>query len=409
MLINFKFSNFRLFKDETNLQLKAFDKENEKRLSKHFPDHELYLNRLALIYGANASGKSTLTYAITTMQSIVRDSFTTPKLISNKTFYTPYRFQEGYDKSDINFNVELILDDEYYSYGFVFNSTKITKEYLYKGKNKKSFFKRTANNKVEASKDFKNGWEFDSCTKLLQKDSLFLTAGERLGCKQFKPVFDWFNEKLIIINQDLMPIRQVFLWDVNEKIKNEKKEGKEDFKLWLNDLIKKADNTVDAIHFHEIDGPKYIVKAPDLQERNKVDYTLSYSGVEMESSFTSTGIWKSILYSKIIFDALINGKTLFIDEIDENWHPLIVRNLIEKFNYNEENNAQLIATTHDAAQLKNIYRSSLKKDEVWFTKKDDTNKAELYSLADFEPDENKKTPYDSDYLYGVFGAIPDIK
>jgi AAA15 family ATPase/GTPase len=405
MLINFKFSNFRLFKDETNLQLEAFDEENKERLSKHFPKHKLYLNRLALIYGANASGKSSIISALTVMQFIVKDSFVTPKLISNKTYYTPYKFQEGYDKSDINFNVELILDDEYYSYGFVFNSTKITKEYLYKGKNKKSFFKRT-NNKVEASEDFKNAWEFDSCTKILQKDFLFLTAGERLGCKQFKPVFDWFNEKLIIINLDLLSRAQPFLWDVNEKIKNEKKEGKEDFKLWLNDLIKKADNAVDAIHFHEIDGPKYIVEEPVLQKRNLVDYTLSYGGVEIESAFASTGTFKSILYSKMIFDALINGKTLFIDELDKNWHPLIVRNLIEKFNYNEENNAQLIATTHDVSQLNNLNNNIIKQDQIWFTKKDNENKAELYSLAEYKDVEEKDV--ELDYLMGAFGATPNI-
>ena len=93
-------------------------------------------------------------------------------------------------------------------------------------------------------------------------------------------------------------------------------------------------------------------------------------------------------------------------------HPLLVRNFILTF-LNPQinvNHAQLVFTTHDTWQLSN---QLLRRDEIWFTEKDDMGLSTLYSLADFVDEEGirirKDESYEKNYLLGKYGAIPSLK
>ena len=107
-----------------------------------------------------------------------------------------------------------------------------------------------------------------------------------------------------------------------------------------------------------------------------------------------------------------NGGVYFIDDLNASFHPLLVRNFILTF-LNPEiniNHAQLIFTTHDTWQLSNRL---LRRDEIWFTEKDDEGLSTLYSLADFIDEDSsrirKDENYEENYLLGKYGAIPSLK
>lgn len=107
-----------------------------------------------------------------------------------------------------------------------------------------------------------------------------------------------------------------------------------------------------------------------------------------------------------------NGGVYFVDELNARLHPLLVRNFILTF-LNPEiniNHAQLIFTTHDTWQLSNRL---LRRDEIWFTEKDDEGLSTLYSLADFIDEDGsrirKDENYEKNYLLGKYGAIPSLK
>ena len=110
-------------------------------------------------------------------------------------------------------------------------------------------------------------------------------------------------------------------------------------------------------------------------------------------------------------EALKNGGVFFVDELNARLHPLLVRNFILTF-LNPEvnvNHAQLVFTTHDTWQLSN---QLLRRDEIWFTEKDDMGLSTLYSLADFIEDGSrirKDESYEKNYLLGKYGAIPSLK
>jgi AAA15 family ATPase/GTPase len=111
-------------------------------------------------------------------------------------------------------------------------------------------------------------------------------------------------------------------------------------------------------------------------------------------------------------EVLNRGSVLFVDELNAKLHPLLVRNIILTFANPEINtkNAQLIFTTHDTWQLSN---NILRRDEIWFTEKDENGISSLYSLADFADDGGTKIrkdeSYEKNYLLGKYGAIPSLK
>jgi hypothetical protein len=75
-----------------------------------------------------------------------------------------------------------------------------------------------------------------------------------------------------------------------------------------------------------------------------------------------------------------------------------------------KNHAQLLFTTHDTWQLSN---QLLRRDEIWFAKKDNDGLSSLYSLADFVDEDGvrirKDESYEKNYMVGKYGAIPDLK
>lgn len=105
-------------------------------------------------------------------------------------------------------------------------------------------------------------------------------------------------------------------------------------------------------------------------------------------------------------EALKEGRTLFIDELDAKLHPLLTRYIVNLFNSEENKEAQLIFSTHDVTNLnKDIFR----RDQIYFVEKDSNKSSNLFSLAEIKLDKNSKirndASYNKDYLNGRYGAI----
>lgn len=102
-------------------------------------------------------------------------------------------------------------------------------------------------------------------------------------------------------------------------------------------------------------------------------------------------------------DILDNGYTVFIDEIDTSLHPLLVHELL-KLLFCPKNNpkgAQIVFTTHNPVFLD---QTLLRRDQIWFTEKDETGATTLYPLTDYKP--RGEEALAKRYLAGVYGGIP---
>jgi predicted ATPase len=104
-------------------------------------------------------------------------------------------------------------------------------------------------------------------------------------------------------------------------------------------------------------------------------------------------------------DALDNGHTVVIDEIETSLHPLLVRELLKLVFSNETNpkGAQIIFTTHNPILLDT---ELMRRDMIWFTEKTSGSATRLYPLTDYKPRNNEALA--RGYLAGRYGAIPDL-
>ena len=122
--------------------------------------------------------------------------------------------------------------------------------------------------------------------------------------------------------------------------------------------------------------------------------------------FESAGTKKLFEIAGPIIKALEQGNVVFIDEIDTRLHPMLVRSLVMMFNSIGKNpkNAQLICNTHDVLLLD----EDIRRDQIYFTEKDEYGVSKLYSLTDFKG-VRKESKLLKQYLLGAFGATPKLK
>jgi hypothetical protein len=139
--------------------------------------------------------------------------------------------------------------------------------------------------------------------------------------------------------------------------------------------------------FHNVIGEKKTRSLPFIEESNGTQHLCMIAG--------------------IILQALKQGRTIFIDEIDMSLHTHVIKMLIQLFQSKELNkkHAQLIMTTHNTNLLD---YTLFRKDQIWFAEKNEEGSSELFSLQDFA-DVAEDTPFDKWYLAGKFGATPNIK
>ena len=394
MLIQFNFKNFNSFRDEATLDLSAakMTEFSERVISvggeKILP--------VAAVYGTNASGKSNVYAAFEYMTDYVVNSFKYGDEVKNfdEIRPTPFLFDKESAQADTSFEVYFTVPgdktEKSYNYGFCVGQKGITEEWLnYKAKTArkyKSIFYRDENT-LDLSGIPKASRENISIA--LEKQVLIVSLGAKLRVAKCKLVRDWFlnNEFAdfgnVITNffmSRLLPEGFVDDEKVREKVVqffasfDETIKGFEVTRLPQQDDSKDEYFQIDALH--KMIGSNELAKIP-LQDE-------------------SAGTLKMFALYPELQEVLNHGGVFFIDELNARLHPLLVRNFILTF-LNLENNvnhAQLVFTTHDTWQLSNRL---LRRDEIWFTEKDEDGLSTLYSLADFIDEDGSRIRKDESY------------
>ena len=410
MLIQFNFKNYNSFRDEAILDLSA-TKMTE------FSDRVVSVGSekilpVAAIYGANASGKSNVYSAFEYMSKYVINSFKYGD--EEKDFEDirpkPFLFDISSESADTCFEVYFTVPgdekERTYNYGFCIDQTGITEEWLnYKAKTARKYspiFYRDSETLdltgiPKASRD--------NIEVALEKQVLIVSLGAKLRMAKCKLVRDWFlnNEFAdfgnIVTNfflSHVLPKDFVTDETVRKNVVNyfssfdETIKGFEVTQLPPQEDSKEERYLIDALH--KKIGSDELARIPLSNE--------------------SAGTLKMFALYPELQEVLQSGGVFCIDELNARLHPLLVRNFVLTF-LNPEinvNHAQLIFTTHDTWQLSN---QLLRRDEIWFTEKDEVGVSTLYSLADFVDEDGsrirKDESYEKNYLLGKYGAIPSLK
>lgn len=422
MLIQISVKNFKTFKEKATLSMVASNYDTDTREEENVIFHEKYNFRLlksAVVYGANASGKSKLFEAFVFMKNFVIHS-STDSQEEDRIQVDPFRLSKEAEHEPSEFEVIFIQNDIQYRYGFEATQESVISEWLYyKPKTKEiELFYRENQNIEPHPRDFKRG-RMVIKEGLVRANALVLSVAAQFNDEIAKEVLQWFRRFRTISGLHESGFRGFTMHRSNDKV----------FKEKMLELIRAADMGIRDFEPQILDPEDLPAELPpavreaikkDLIEKDAKVFSdvltthkkYDRSGMAVGETFfsldedESSGTKKFFALTGPILDVLENGYILSVDELDSKLHPNLVCRIVALFNSEKFNkrNAQLLFNTHDT----NLLDSGLfRRDQIWFTKKDRYEAATLYSLADFKSDQVRKNePYEENYLQGKYGAVP---
>jgi hypothetical protein len=419
MLIEFSVKNFRSVWETQTLKMTAGSADNliEENTFQPLPKGLPRLLRSAVIYGPNGAGKSNLIVALSFMQLLVLSSSTSTQE-GEPIEREPFRLLPEGPSTPSEFEIVFIEDKIRYQYGFACTSSRIIHEWLFAFPENKAqrWFERAFNPKTEKD-EYYFGSKFLGTKKIWEKNTrsnaLFLSTAVQLNSDHLKPIYRWFKKLVVIRHGDLI--------DPSFTIK--RCQDKETKTSILN-FMKNADISVDGIDIEErklsaeeLRMPKDM--SPAMQNLLKKDLDgktiqhvkllhlvgKSKDVVLFPLETESDGTQKLFAYAAPWLDVLENGRVLIVDELDNSFHPLMVRFLLNTIHNSKLNsaNGQLVFSTHDTSILD---QKLLRRDQIWFVEKDADNSSRFYPLSDFRP--RKTEALEKGYLQGRYGALPYI-
>lgn len=365
---------------------------------------------VAAIYGANASGKSTLLDAYTFfLKAVVRSQ--ARWLPGAPVERRPFLLDRESKGEPSTYAVDVLIDEVRYVYGFAVTDTEVAEEWLYsypKGR-RRVLFERHG---MEMAFGNSLTGERVTAERVMRPNSLYLsaaaqTAHEELGAlwsalqdcvviddgqRHFitdhgafaTKIFEYFEKVGIARTADVLRAADLGVHGV-QRTKNP--ETRQLSSAWDNmpDEVRKV--VSHSLRFvHRVGDQDFLLRAED------------------ESAGTKT--WLNLVSMALL--ALEGGRQLWIDEIDISLHPLLTAKLVKLFQNPELNplGAQLIFTTHNASLLGTMLGEEvLRRDQVWFVEKSaETGASELFPLSDFKP--RKGENFERRYLAGSYGAVP---
>lgn len=422
MLLQFSVKNFKTFKERVTLSLVASNYDKSTREEENIYQNQKFNLRLlksAVVYGANASGKSKLFEALMFMKHFVISSSKDSQKGDNIDV-EPFRLNKESEKLPTEFEVVFIRNNILYRYGFEIDNKSVISEWLYyKPKIREiELFYREKSEFHTHERNFQKG-KMVIKEGLVRDNSLLVSASAQFNDSIAISVIDWFKKLKTISGLketgyqgftmaktedpayrakilDLLKAADLGIQDINLK------------KVDIDELPKGMPKAVRDKIIKEVNEEKAEFVSDVLTTHNKYDAhnnpidSVAFSLYDDESS----GTRKFFALTGPVLDVIENGYTLVVDELDSKLHPNLVCKIASLFNSKELNrkNAQLIFNTHDTKLLSS---GLFRRDQIWFTEKNRFGEVKLYSLADFKSDKVRKTEsFEDNYIRGKYGAVP---
>ncbi|MDX2247105.1 MAG: ATP-binding protein [Bacteroidia bacterium] len=417
MLLEFTVGNFLSFKARTTLSLAA-SSITEYSDTNLFTIERLSLLKGAIIYGANASGKSNFIRAISTMRRLVLQSFEQSSL--DELDITPYLLSTETEKLPSFFEAVFIINGFRYRYGFEVDDKKIQAEWLFEVRKntEKPLFVRLDDG-IEVMKDFPEGKDLETRTR---ENALFLAVADQFNGAVAKKIMRWFNNLITISGLSHEGYKAVtFEMLENKQTRSALLDFYEQLDLGFDNL------SINKKPFEPRDLPKDMPEnlmkqlVTDLEGAFRIDIKTVHKKYNDDSKPVgevefdmrgqeSSGTNKLFNISGPVFDVLHNGGVLVVDELDASLHPLLTFAITKLFNSNQSNpnHSQLIFATHDTNLL---HYGNFRRDQIYFVEKDQYGASEMYSLVEYKEEGKtvrKDRSFEKDYIEGRYGAIPFI-
>ena len=400
MLLRFGVSNHLSFRDRQEFSLVASPlKDRREGLIDCPASPSGHLVPAALIYGANASGKTNLLSAFELMRDAIVQSWTQEEAGVGRSAFLLSAEAAGRPSC---FDVDLVLEGVRYQYGFEASDEAFEAEWLYefpRGRGRLLFVREAGGFRFGRSLRGRN----QLVSAMTRPSRLFLSVAAQHGYEGIRAIRDYFRSiggmsdlaELYRITESLNEMENVddriiaFLSNMNTGVSGYRKRP-----ITTEERIESVHNTFIT------GGPRvnFQSKATELTRTDDKG-----NPIHFPLEFESAGTLRLFHVLDMIFRALDQGSLVFIDELNASLHTQAAEAVLALFCSHESNpkGAQLIATTHDT----NLLRSPLlRRDQIWFTEKAADGASTLYPLTDFHL--RKGDNIERAYLQGRLGAVP---
>lgn len=354
------------------------------------------LLRLALVFGANASGKSNLLAAFDYLRNFW---FHQPADLYAPTESIPFLLDKVTPQEPTEFGLKFYTAGKKYWYVLVLDTHRVISEKLY--------FYKSAQPTLLFSRSFENGQSVIRFNPSVIKIDATVSREIALRCL---PNMSFFAAKKMI-NYSLPHINDASDW-MRKRTHQIIDPGNTMFdsagKMALNnDALKKY--LVDFMHRADFNITDISAEKYACDVRTYFEHTVKNSrGTEkyiLSNELQSLGTQRTFGIETAIYSAILNNEFLPIDEIESSLHPDLAEFILEQF-FKSESRSQLLVTTHYDPLLGSV-DDLIRKDSVWFTEKGEDGCSYLYSLVEFKGLRKIKS-FQKSYRNGAFGAVPNI-
>lgn len=426
MLLGFRASNVRSFRDEMDFTLEATAmaepavvrevpwRENGRSLMKVLP--------VAGIFGSNASGKSNALRAMADMRTVVRESFSPHRRRrSLRNLRHPFKLSADVMGAPSTYEIDLIICGVRHEYGFTIDDDQVLREWArrYPRGRAVTIFERSDSDLRIGSPTAKAR----AMKELIVPNALFLSVADAAAFEDLRPLYQWFDENLLLCDPISRELRARYTARLMEH---------EERRLQVLGLLREADlgitdarlrkptkrevelarRVLTAIHAAGDNGSSADEAELPLDAFSRIELSHRAMGGEsvmLDSAEESLGtmVWLGLLGP--LLDALVSGAVLLVDELEASLHPHLVEQFVMLFQSPESNpnGAQLIFNSHEAGLLGNSPSDRIiGRDQAWFTEKREDGSSRLYPLADLNP--RKEEAIARRYTQGRYGATPII-
>lgn len=421
MIAEFRIKNYLSIKTEQCLSFEATpESSNESQYCVEVKEG-VKLLKTAIIYGANASGKTNVLNALSFFQDIIVNA---PKDKNEKIKFECFRLDDTsrYEKSEMS--LTFYLDKVKYVLSVVFDNSIIYAESLvyYPGAQPAKLYTRTYNEQNNAT-----DIEFGSKLGLSKKGQMAIwgntinnsTVMAAFGKSNVEssPLNDVYDFFAIHMHEMLRPANSMSGF-IKKQLEDDRYGG---LKPFLIDFLKTSDFNITNLEIKEDeeiitpDMDRMILASPlpDYAKRQMIQkgkiakYDLVFTHetdngrYELPEESESRGTIRLMGMAVILRKLLQQNSIVIIDEVETSLHYELLSYFIKVFLANSEKNSQLIMTTHDINLLNEDF---IRRDSVWFTDKDRSGETHLTRLSSMGLHKNL-SPYNA-YKQGKLVKLP---
>lgn len=419
MLIKFRVGNYLSFNEIVELDLSAASIKQHAATHVTYISDDIKLLKSVTIHGPNGSGKSNILKALHFVYKFIFESDKEKEKDMDTEMIDIEHFKL-LAKSELkpsHFQIEFLIGDTRYRYGFELNKFLVLNEWLYVVQRQKEhmIFKRGHATIVLGDKYL----ELQQLESITKSQTLFLSTLARFKHKATDEVIRWFKKMKFMINAadrshynytTKLLLEPIYAAPINKLLKYAD--------LGFNEVTAKKGilpsldqlTELESIELRRLLLQELMNKKDELQvltKHSKYDESFNKVGdVEFDMlKHESLGTQKLFSLAGPIIDALLGGKLLIIDEFDSRLHPLICRLVINLFNSttNNPNNAQLIIVSLNT----NLFDNAIfRRDQILLTQKSKIGATVINSL--YQKNARSDESFEKNYFEGAYGAMPDL-